>query len=598
MAATDFTVAIELGSTEITGIAGKKNADGSINLLAYASERSSDCIKKGAIYNLDKTAQSLKSVIKQLEDKLQASIEKVYVGVGGQSMRSIHNTITKHLDEDTKISQHLIDSILQANKEVSLLGQELLYVKPQEYKVGNNLLPEPVGIPTDNIEGHFLNIIARDTLKANIIQCFKQTGYEVADFLMAPLVTADVVLTNNEKRSGCALIDFGADTTTVSVYKNNILRHIAVIPLGSSNITKDIASLQIDEEDAEQLKIRYASAYTETSEDVVENNKEYKIDNKCTISANKLGEIVEARINEIIANVSNQIVLSNYGDKMFAGIVVTGGASNLPNLDKALANATKIDKIRIAKSSEASLDGNIVLPADGTCNTLIGLLSAGKENCCRINPVKETQVVSENEVPAKKETVEAEKTADAEKIKEAEAEAAAKAAEEANKALLKVQAEKRKLEECQNLVRDASQLIFERKYPEGLELLKKARLLDVASKQTEIDALEKEATRLYAEAIRVEELKAVEEEKEKKRAEERTQKCNDLIEKALHSRDKKHYKDALSFLEEASKLNIAGKKEEIETLKAEIGTKNKSWIISFIEKMTNASEKLMKDDEE
>ena len=594
MAATDFTVAIELGSTEITGIAGKKNADGSINLLAYASERSSDCIKKGAIYNLDKTAQSLKSVIKQLEDKLQASIKKVYVGVGGQSMRSIRNTITKHLEEDTKISQHLIDSILQSNKEMTLLDQELLDVEPQEYKVGNNLLTEPVGIPADNIEGNFLNIIARDTLKANIIQCFKQTDYEVADYLMSPLVTADVVLTNNEKRSGCALIDFGADTTTVTVYKNNILRHIAVIPLGSSNITKDIASLQIEEEDAEQLKIRYASAYTEPSEDTTENNKEYQIDNKCSIAANKLVEIVEARVNEILANVSNQIVLSKYGDKLLAGLVVTGGASSLPNLDKALSNITKIDKIRIAKSSEAALNGSIELPSNGTYNTLIGLLSAGKENCCRIIPTPEPQLVFENEVPTQKETEE-EPTDTSAALAE---QAAIKAAEEEeNKIALQEQAEKRK-QECHNLVRDASQLIFERKYPEGLELLKKARLLDVEAKRAEIDALEKEATRLYAEAIRVEELKALEEEKEKKRAEERTQKCNELIEEALRQRDKKHYKDALALLDKASQINIAGKKEEIETLKTEIGNKNKSWIISFIEKMTNASEKLMKDDEE
>ena len=261
MAATDFTVAIELSSTEITGIAGKKNADGSIHLLAYASERSSDCIKKGAIYNLDKTAQCLNSVIQQLEDKLEAKIKKVYVGIGGQSIHSIRNSVERHLDENFKISQHLIDSMLQSNKEIALMDQELLAVEPQEYKVGNNLLTEPVGIQAENIEGNFLNIIARDTLKANITQCFKQTNCEIADYLMAPIVTADAVLTNNEKRSGCALVDFGADTTTVSVYKNNLLRHVAVIPLGSSNITKDICSLQIEEEDAELLKIRYASAY-------------------------------------------------------------------------------------------------------------------------------------------------------------------------------------------------------------------------------------------------------------------------------------------------------------------------------------------------
>ena len=582
MAATDFIVAIELGSTEITGIAGKKNADGSIHLLAYASERSSDCIKKGAIYNIDKTAQSLSSVIKQLESRLQASIKKVYVGVGGQSMRSIRNTITKHLNEEMKISQALIDSILESNKKITLVDQELLAVEPQEYKVGNNLLTEPVGIPADNIEGNFLNIVAKNTLKSNIEQCFKLAGCEIAGYLMSPLVTADVVLTTSEKRSGCALIDFGADTTTVTVYINNLLRHIAVIPLGSNNITKDICSQKIEEEDAEQLKIRYASAYTDTSEDLAETAQEYKIENKCSISAHKLIEIVEARVNEILANVRNQIVLSKCGDKLLAGVVITGGASNLPNLDKAFTNITQIDKIRIAKTSGVSLNGSVSLPEDGTANTLIGLLSAGKDNCCRINPMKPQQLDFAEITPQKSE----------EELK-AEEEAKAKAEAEQQRLL-----DEQHKQECEALIREASQLIFERKYLEGLPFLKKARELNVTDKEEEIDALEKEATRLHAEALRVKQLILIEEEKEKKRAEERARQCNELIEQAKEQRDKKHYKNAMSLLEEAGKLNIAEKKEEIEALKTEIGSKNKTWIIHFIEKMTKASEKLMKDDEE
>lgn len=215
MAATEFIAAIELGSTEITGIAGKKNADGSIQVLAYAAEHSSDCIKKGAIYNLDKTTQSLTSVIKELEKQLQASIKKVYVGVGGQSVRSIRNTVSKQLGEETKISQALVDSLMQSNKEVPLIDQEILAVEVQEYKVGNSLLTEPVGVSTNFIEGRYLNIIGRHTLKSNIKQCFRLAGYEIADYLLSPLVTANAVLNENEIRSGCALVDLGADRKSV-----------------------------------------------------------------------------------------------------------------------------------------------------------------------------------------------------------------------------------------------------------------------------------------------------------------------------------------------------------------------------------------------
>ena len=629
MAATDFTVAIELGSTEITGIAGKKNADGSIELLAYASERSSACIKKGAIYNLDKTAQCLNSIIQQLEDKLKASIKKVYVGMGGQSIHSILNTITRKLDQDIKISQHLIDAMLQSNKEITLIDKELLAVEPQEYKIGNNLLTEPVGIQADNIEGRFLNIIARDTLKSNINQCFKQTTCDIADYFMAPIVTANAVLTTNEKRSGCALIDFGADTTTVSVYKNNLLRHVAVIPLGSSNITKDICSLQLEEDEAELLKLRYASAYTDLSEDQdeEETTKEYKVENKGTISAHTLADIVEARVNEILTNVRNQILLSNYDEKLLAGIVVTGGACNLPNLDKAIKRILQIDKIRIAKASEVSLSGDIELPANGTCNTLIGILAAGKENCCRINPMKTAELPFAEELvntiptrsvteegtnnlvsqqnPVEQQRLEQEEQQRnlEEQQKELQRQQDLKQLElqtkqdQETKERERIELEEKKRVECQNLVRDASQLILDRKYPEGLELLKKARLLEVAAKQAEIDALEKEASRLLEEAKRVEQLKAIEFEKEKIRAKERAEKSRDLIEEARQESARKHHKNALSLLEEAARLNVAENKEEIENLRNEIGKKNKNWILTFFEKVSNASDNLMKDDE-
>ena len=490
MAATDFIVAIELGSTEITGIAGKKNADGSIQILAYASERSSDCIKKGAIYNLDKTTQSLTSVIRRLEEKLQASIKKVYVGIGGQSVRSLYNTETKQLGEDTKISQALIDSMMQDNREFPLIDQEILAVEPQEYKVGNNLLTEPVGIPADRIEGHFLNIIARHSLKGNIKQCFKQAGYEIADYFISPLMTANTVLTNSEKRSGCALVDFGADTTTVSVYKSNILRHLAVIPLGGSNITKDITSQQIEEEDAEQLKLRFASAFTEPSEDETETSKEYNLDGKCSIPAHLLEEIVEARTNEILTNVWNQIMTSQYGDKLLAGVILTGGASSMRNIDQAFTRITKIDKVRIAKAGDITLVGDIKLPKDGSQNTLIGILAAGKDNCCRIDPrgyqtnfIDEIQAKEQEARQKEEERKRKEEQERLERERQAREEAARREAEEAAR---------RKEEKCTELIAKAKMQAENKKYNEAITALEEASALNIESKKEEISRLKDE----------------------------------------------------------------------------------------------------------
>ena len=508
MAVTDFIVAIELGSTKITGAAGKKNADGSIQILAYASEKSSDCIKKGTIYNLDKTTQVITTVIAQLEHQLGASIKKAYVGIGGQSVRSIRNTENKQLEEDTKISQALIDDRMRANSEVPLVDQEILAVEPQEYRLGNNqLTTEPVGIPTDRIEGHFLNIIGRNTLKSNIRKCFRDAGnrpgYEVAGYLLAPAVTAHVLLTSSEKRSGCALIDFGADTTTVSVYKNNLLRHLAVIPLGGSNITKDIASQQVEEEEAEQIKLAFGSAYTALSDDEEDDNREYSLDGKFSIRANKLEDIVEARVEEILQNVWNQIKLSDYSDKLLAGAILTGGAANLPHLEEAFTRITKIDKVRTALNGTVELEGySNLIPKDGSQNTLLGLLVAGKDNCCKIDPHR--QQLDFMDIEAQQEE-EKKRKAEEEARRKAEAEAEAKRKEEEERRkneeaqrLKRLEEERQQQEQmrqekrkrdCEALMDTAETHIRKKEYKKALERAYEAQAMHVFDKSAEIDLL-------------------------------------------------------------------------------------------------------------
>jgi cell division protein FtsA len=197
---------------------------------------------------------------------------------------------------------------------------------------------------------------------------------------LAPLALADSVLTETERRSGCALVDMGADTTTVSVYSKNVLRHLAVIPLGSNNITKDIASLQMEESDAEKMKLKYASAYTDNAE--IDNNLKYPIDQDRQIEARKFIEIVEGRLEEIIANVWCQVP-EEYCDKLLGGIILTGGGSNMKDIEKAFQNYTHIDKIRIAKFVTQTITSTLsdINAHDGKLNTVLGLLAKGDINC-------------------------------------------------------------------------------------------------------------------------------------------------------------------------------------------------------------------------
>ena len=378
--AKEFIVAIELGSTNIIGVAGKKNIDGSISILSVIKEDSTSCINKGVVYNIDKTVQCLTNIIKRLETSLKAKVAQVYVGVGGQSIRSVKNTLIKDLPLDTVVTLDMVNELMDANRSMTYPAQEVLDAITQEYKVDAQYQLDPVGIQCTRLEANLLNILWKKSFYRNLNKCFDNAGIAIAEMYLAPLALADSVLTDVEKRVGCVLVDLGAETTTVSVYYRNILRHLAVIPLGGNNITIDIASLQIDDENAEKMKRKYALAYTE-SKDIDENLK-YSIDEDRQVDSKTFIEIVEARLEEIIKNVWYQVP-SEYTDKLLGGFIITGGVSNMKNIEKAFKQHTGVDKIRIANFVQETINSNIpeITAHDATMNTVLGLIAKGDMNC-------------------------------------------------------------------------------------------------------------------------------------------------------------------------------------------------------------------------
>ena len=380
MAEKEFIVAIELGSSKVTGIAGQKKPDGSISVLALAREDSASFIRKGVVYNIDKTAQCLTNIIKKLEGQLKAHITQVFVGVGGQSIRGVRNVVSKDLPNDTIITQEMVIELMEANRTMDYPDQKILDVAEQEYLVDQQLQLDPVGIRASRLEGNYLNILERKSFFQNLNKCFENAGIKVVEMYLAPLALANSVLTEAEKRSGCALVDIGADTTTVSVFSKNVLRHLAVIPLGSNNITKDIASLQMEESDAEKMKLKYATAYTDNNE--IDDTMKYSIDQERQVESRKFIDIVEGRLEEIILNVREQIP-NEYYDKLLGGIILTGGGSNMKNIEKAFAIHTHIEKIRTAKFVTMSINSSheAIKTHNGTMNTILGLLAKGYINC-------------------------------------------------------------------------------------------------------------------------------------------------------------------------------------------------------------------------
>ncbi len=380
----DFIVAIELGSSKISGIAGKKK-DGTMHILAYAEEKTAGCVKRGVVYNIEKTYQSVNTIIAKLEAVLKTKITRTYVGLGGQSMRSYKCIIKRNLLTQSYITNEAIDAIRQESYEIPFNDYEVLENFPQEYVVDSSVIADPVGVMGTNIEGEFLDVIAKTNLRTNIDTVFANVGVDIAEGLISPLQLANNVLTDAEKRSGCALIDLGADTTTLVVYKNNIVRYLVTIPLGSNNINKDLSTLPIDEAETEDVKLKYGDACQEFEASEESETQYYTTSDGRQIDVNTIKTVAESRMGEIIANVSSQIINSDYSGKLLAGIVITGGGSNMKNIVRAFTKNTKIDKVRVAnkvnqtvvKTSNAS---NFSMDSVET-TTIVSLLLAGTVPC-------------------------------------------------------------------------------------------------------------------------------------------------------------------------------------------------------------------------
>lgn len=401
----EIIVAIELGSSAIRGIAGKKEADGSMQILAIEQERIGGIIRRGVIYNIDKTKTAIERIKDRLNEKLGVCINRAYVGIAGQSVHTENNRVKRIMDCRIKVDQDLVDSLMDENRNTQYPDREILEVVPQEYHLGINSEMDPVGTQTDQIEGRYMNVIARTQLQDNIRRCMKEAGLEVVELFTTPLVLADSLLPDTEKRSGCALIDLGAETTTVAIFTKNLLRHLVTIPLGGNNITNDIASLKkVDFEEAETLKKKYGAAIIEKK-----NSDEYKtisISNDRKVDELEIKQIVCARMEEIIANIWNQIEKGKWQEELLSGITLTGGGAAMEGLQEAIARPST-NRIKIAKElilSTPTTD-NEQSDIEGL-NSAIALLLHGNESCATEPVTEEEQVAEEEPIVAEEPAVE------------------------------------------------------------------------------------------------------------------------------------------------------------------------------------------------
>ena len=389
-------VAIELGSSKISGVAGQIMTDGSLKVLAYAGVPSSSCIRHGAVYNLDKTANAIAEVVERLNAILSTSIEKVYVGYNAKGLKSIISRVEHQFDEETVVSQDIIDVMFQQCSEIEYDGYVNLFQESQEYVVDNKRGTEtdPIGVACRSLGGSYLNILLKKQVADYIAQCFMMAQVEIVDGYVAPMSEADSILTDDDRQQGCVLVDYGADTTTVSVYKNGMLRYLRVIPLGSALITRDLAAiLKIEPEQAEQIKCTYGLCNLIGSQDAGETI----MINDSKVLLKDIGDIIEARNEEIIRNVCAQIKASGYGEVLYAGIVLTGGGSQLRQLDQVFVKLMpSMRRPRVV--TEPVCGVTWIEPSwkrgDGSQLALLSVMAEGDENCCELPKMDEIENIS------------------------------------------------------------------------------------------------------------------------------------------------------------------------------------------------------------
>ena len=379
MEASDFVVGLDIGTTKIAAIVGRKNEYGKIEILAIGKAPSLG-VKRGVVSNIEDTIRSIKAAVadvmtkdislKNEKGEMQSfkleqvcELNEVVVGIAGQHIKSLQHRgmITRQQSED-EVAQRDVDNLIDnMHRLVMQPGEEIIHVIPQDYIVDHEQgIRNPIGMAGVRLEGNFHIITGQASAIKNIYKCVDRSSLKVVDMSLEPLASADACLSEEEKEAGVVLVDIGGGTSDVAIFYDGIIRHTAVIPLGGNIITEDIkVGCSIITNQAELLKTKFGSALAiENHENEVISIPGLRGRPHKEISVKNLAHIIQARMEEILAFVLYEIKNSGYEKKLAAGIVVTGGGSQLKHLPQLVEYFTGIDcrigtpNEHLAKSSE------------------------------------------------------------------------------------------------------------------------------------------------------------------------------------------------------------------------------------------------------
>lgn len=345
-----IAVGLDIGTTKIVAMIGKKNEYGKLEILGIGKSKSLG-VHRGVVNNITQTIQSIQAAIAEAEENSGFKIHDVVVGIAGQHIRSLqHSDYVSRNNPDEVIDATDIDQLIkQVHKLAMLPGEEIIHVLPQEFKIdGQSEIKEPVGMSGRRLESSFHVVVGQAASIRNVGRCVQSAGIELSGLTLEPLASADAVLSQEEKEAGVALIDIGGGTTDLAIFKDGIIRHTAVIPFGGNVITEDIKEgCSIIEKQAELLKVKFGSAWPgENKENEIVSIPGVRGREPKEISLKNLSKIINARVVEIIELVFAEIKAYGYDinrKKLIAGIVLTGGGSQLKHIKQLVEYITGLD---------------------------------------------------------------------------------------------------------------------------------------------------------------------------------------------------------------------------------------------------------------
>jgi cell division protein FtsA len=378
----EIVVGLDIGTTKIAAIAGRRNEFGKIEVLGYGHTESIG-VRRGVITNIENTVQSIQTAINEAQEISKVTIRTVNVGIAGQHIRSIqHRASTIRHNPEIEISQEDIDQFTSSIYNIAMNpGEKIIDVLPQEYIIdGESGVKDPKGMLGHQMAASFHIVTAQTSAAQNIMKCIEKSGYNLQHMILQPLASAEAVLSLDEKEAGVVLVDIGGGTTDIAIFLDGIIRHTAVIPFGGEIITEDIkAGCSIIKKHAEDLKIKFGSALASENraEEVVAipglRGRAPK-----EITLKNLAKIIQARMEEIIEAVYQEIKSTGLEKRLIAGIVLTGGGAMLKHIEQLTQFITGMDT-RIGYPNEHLASNSVDEMTSPMYSTGLGLVLMGMQ---------------------------------------------------------------------------------------------------------------------------------------------------------------------------------------------------------------------------